>query len=89
MAGDREMDAASGLMHQCAVTLYRDLVSRAPNPDADIQAALINGLIAAAVALLWDGREDHATPDSIAAAVHASALDLLQQMKARTARATH
>lgn len=89
MAGDKEMDAASGLMHQCAVTLYRDLLSRAPNPDADIQAALINGMIAAACSLLWDGREDHATPESIGGAVQASAVDLLQQMKARTARATH
>jgi hypothetical protein len=89
MAGEREMDAATGLMHQCALTLYRDLLSRAPDPDADIQAALISGLIAALAELLWNGRADNSTPESLAAVIEASALDLLQQMKARQMRAAH
>lgn len=84
MAGDKEMDAASGLMHKCALALYQDLLSRAPNPDADIQAALINGMIACASGLLWDGRREGATPQAIAGNVHAASFDILQQYQART-----
>lgn len=83
MATNQEMDAASAKMHHAAKALYGACMDTSANQDADIQAAFINGLIAAASDLLWDGRADDATPERIAGNVHAASLDIIRQMQAR------
>lgn len=79
MATDVQMDEASVEMHQASLDLYREMMVLAKIKDADIQASMLSGMLAFVAVTLWEGRENHATPESIADAVRESALDIMKQ----------
>lgn len=84
MATDQRMDQVSAAVHQRALGLFSETMAGATDSaDADIQAAAINGLNGAVAQLMWRGRDDHATPASIADAIRFAAHDLLLQMQKR------
>jgi len=83
VATDAQIDQAASMMHKAADDLFREMLSLAKLKDADVQAALLNGLLAAAAYRLWEGREPHATPEIIADAIRESTLDILRQCKVR------
>ena len=83
MATGQEIDDAARKMHNAALSLYVVHMDASENKDADVQCAIISWLIAAAAQLLWDGRLETSTPESLAGRMHFAALDLLRQLSAR------
>lgn len=84
MATGDEVDRVAARAHSSAIALYGALMDcEAQCDDADIQAAAINGLLCAASQLLWRGRKEGSTPETIAGKVYAATLDIMRQFQAR------
>jgi hypothetical protein len=84
MATEDEMNRLSRHVQHAAMTLFHAIINAQPRADdEDIHAAAINGLNGAVAQLMWNRRDEQATPDTIADAIRLAAHDLLCQMQRR------